>query len=105
MTFPALVFRINLCFWESLDVANDHETVIIDFAGLRIVDQSALQAIGDVVAKYHEAGKRVILRRLGPDCHRFLSRSGQLIVDSDDDPDYQLAAHYGGPPYVFDCKH
>ena len=105
MTFPALVFRINLCFWESFDVANDHETVIIDFAGSRIVDQSALQAIGDVVAKYHEAGKRVILRRLGPDCHRFLSRSGQLIVDSDDDPDYQLAAHYGGPPYVFDCKH
>ena len=86
-------------------MANDHETVIVDFAGWRIVDQSALQAIGDVAAKYHEAGKRMMLRRLGLDCHRFLSRSGQLIVDSDDDPDYQLAAHYGGPPYVFDCKH
>ena len=105
MTFPALVFRINLCFWESLDVANDHETVIIDFAGSRIVNQSALQAIGDVAAKYHEAGKRVILRRLGPDCHRFLSRSGQLIVDSDDDPNCQLAVHYGGRLGVFDCKH
>ena len=85
MTFPALVFRINLCFWESFDVANDHETVIIDFAGSRIVDQSALQAIGDVAAKYHEAGKRVILRRLGPDC--------------------QLAVHYGCRLGVFDCKH
>ena len=105
MTFPALVFRINLCFWELFDVANDHETVIIDFAGSRIVDQSALQAIGDVAAKYHEAGKRVILRRLCPDCHRFLSRSGQLIVDSHDDPDCQLAVHYGGRLGVFDCKH
>ena len=86
-------------------MANDHETVIIDFAGSRIVDQSALQAIGDVATKYHEAGKRVILRCLGPDCHRFLSRSGQLIVDSHDDPDCQLAVHYGGRLGVFDCKH
>ena len=92
-------------FQELFDVANDPETVIIDFAGSRIVDQSALQAIEDVAAKYHEAGKRVMLRRLSPDCHRLLSRSGQLIVDSDDDPDCELAVHYGGRLGVFDCKH
>ena len=92
-------------FRELFDVANDPETVIIDFAGSRIVDQSALQAIEDVAAKYHEAGKRVMLRRLSPDCHRLLSRSGQLIVDSDDDPDYQLAVDYGVRLGVFDGKH
>ena len=91
-------------FRELFDVANDPETVIIDFAGSRIVDQSALQAIEDVAAKYHEAGKRVMLRRLSPDCHRLLSRSGQLIVDSDDDPDYQLAVDYGVRLGVFDGK-
>ena len=86
-------------------MANDHETISVDFAGSRIVDQSVLQAIGDVAAKYHEAGKRMMLRRLGLDCHRFLSRSGQLIVDSDDDPDYQLAVDYGVRLGVFDGKH
>ena len=86
-------------------MATDHETISVDFAGSRIVDQSALQAIEDVAAKYHEVGKRVMLRRLSPDCHRLLSRSGQLIVDSDDDPDCELAVHYGGRLGVFDCKH
>ena len=106
MTFPAHCFLDqSLAFGNCFDVANDPETVIIDFAGSRIVDQSALQAIEDVAAKYHEAGKRVMLRRLSPDCHRLLSRSGQLIVDSDDDPDYQLAVDYGVRLGVFDGKH
>ncbi|MCH1541826.1 MAG: hypothetical protein L7U45_02065 [Alphaproteobacteria bacterium] len=34
-------------------------------------------------------------RRLGRDCHALLSKSGQLIIDSDDDPDYGIAADYG----------
>ena len=46
-----------------------------------------------------------MLRRLSPDCHRLLSRSGQLIIDSDDDPDYQLAVDYGVRLGVFDGKH
>ena len=28
------------------------------------------------------------------DCHRLLSRAGQLVVDSDDDPDYGIAVDY-----------
>ena len=100
-----LFFGSAAGFRELFDVANDPKTVIIDFAGSRIVDQSALQAIEDVAAKYHEVGKRVMLRRLSPDCHRLLSRSGQLIIDSDDDPDYQLAVDYGVRLGVFDGKH
>lgn len=88
-------------FRELFDVENDPDTVIIDFAASRIVDQSALQAIEDVAAKYHQVGKRLMLRHLSVDCHKLLSRSGQLIIDSNDDPDYQLAVDYGVKLGVF----
>jgi len=58
------------------------------------VDQSALQAIEDVAGKYDEAGKRLKLRHLSRDCHKLLTKAGQLMVDSDDDPDYGLAVDY-----------
>ncbi len=92
-------------FRELFQVKDDPETVIIDFAASRVVDQSALQAIEDVAAKYNEAGKRVMLRHLSQDCHRLLSKSGQLIVDSDDDPEYQLAVDYGVRLGVFENGH
>ena len=58
-----------------------------------------------MAAKYNEAGKRVMLRHLSQDCHRLLSKSGQLIVDSDDDPEYQLAVDYGVRLGVFENGH
>ena len=67
---------------------NDPETVIVDFADSRVVDQSALQAIENIAAKYEAAGKRVMLRHLSRDCHKLLNKAGHLMVDSDDDPDY-----------------
>ncbi len=88
-------------FRELFNVAADPETVIIDFSSSRVVDQSALQAIEDVAAKYDEAGKRVMLRHLTRDCHRLLTKSGQLMIDSDDDPDYGVAVDYGVKPGVF----
>ena len=96
-----LFFSSTAGFRELFDFANDPETVIIDFAASRVVDQSALQAIDDVAAKYNSIGKRVMLRHHSHDCHRLLAKSGQLIVDSDDDPDYQVAADYGVKLGVF----
>ena len=96
-----LFFSSTAGFRELFDFAKDPETVIIDFAASRVVDQSALQAIDDVAAKYNSIGKRVMLRHLSHDCHRLLAKSGQLIVDSDDDPDYQVAADYGVKLGVF----
>ena len=78
-------------FRELFQIKDDPDTVIIDFAGSRVVDQSALQAIEDIAAKYHEAGKTVMLRHLSLDCHRLLPKSGQLIIGSDDDPEYKVA--------------
>ncbi len=89
-----LFFGSSEGFLEIFDVQNDPETVIIDFAASRVVDQSALQAIENIAAKYEAADKRVMLRHLSRDCHKLLNKAGHLMVDSDDDPDYELAVDY-----------
>ncbi len=81
-------------FTELFDVAHDPDHVIVDFQRSRVADQSALQAIEAVASKYEAAGKTLILRHLSRDCHGLLSRAGHLIVDSDDDPDYEVAVDY-----------
>ncbi|MCA0994097.1 SulP family inorganic anion transporter [Alloyangia pacifica] len=81
-------------FAEIFDVEGDPKSVIVDFADSRVVDQSALQAIEALAAKYEAAGKKLQLRHLSRDCHRLLTKAGHLVVDSDDDPDYALAADY-----------
>ena len=81
-------------FGDIFDVAGDPSRVVIDFAESRVVDQSALTAIEAIAGKYEAAGKAVQLRHLSKDCHQLLSKAGQLIVDSDDDPDYGVAVNY-----------
>ena len=89
-----LFFGSATTFSELFLPLTDPNTVIIDFQKSRVLDQSALQAIEDIADKYLQAGKTVKLRHLSKDCHSLLSKSGQLIVDSDDDPDYGLAVDY-----------
>lgn len=90
-----LFFGSSDGFVELFDVQQDPGEVIVDFADSRVVDQSALQAIEAIATKYEDAGKRIQLRHLSPDCHRLLKKAGHLVVDSDDDPDYGLAVDYG----------
>jgi SulP family sulfate permease len=82
-------------FVELFDPEKDPSVVIVDFAESRVVDQSALTAIDSVAAKFEAADKRLQLRHLSHDCHSLLTKAGSLIIDSDDDPDYQIAADYG----------
>ncbi|MEP3346925.1 MAG: SulP family inorganic anion transporter [Litoreibacter sp.] len=81
-------------FAELFTPRDDPDSVIIDFAGSRVADQSALQAIETIAGKYEDEGKAVQLRHLSRDCHELLTNAGQLIVDSDDDPDYEVAVNY-----------
>ena len=81
-------------FVELFDVKSDPDLVVIEFARSRVVDQSALQAIEAVALKYEAAGKKIQLRHLSRDCHKLLKKAGHLMVDSDDDPDYEVAADY-----------
>jgi SulP family sulfate permease len=89
-----LFFGSSDGFAELFEVESDPEVVIVDFAESRVVDQSALQAIEAVAAKYEALGKQVKLRHLSRDCHRLLSKAGHLMIDSEDDPDYELAVDY-----------
>ena len=82
-------------FTELFDVSADPDVVIVDFAGSRVADQSALQAIESVASKYEAAGKKIQLRHLSKDCHALLSKAGHLVVENDDDPDYEVAVDYG----------
>jgi sulfate permease, SulP family len=89
-----LFFSSTNSFLELFKPSMDPELVIIDFANSKVIDQSALKAIEDIAEKYSNLGKKAKLRHLSKDCHRLLRRTGQLIVDSDDDPDYGLAVDY-----------
>ena len=90
-----LFFGSSEGFSELFTPNDDPTKVIVDFVDSRVADQSALQAIEAVALKYEEAGKRIQLRHLSKDCHYLLSKAGHLIVDSDDDPDYEVAVDYG----------
>lgn len=81
-------------FVELFDPENDPALVTADFMNSRVADQSALQAIEQIAARYQAAGKKLQLRHLSRDCHHLLKRAGQLMVDSDDDPDYGVAVDY-----------
>ena len=100
-----LFFGSSDGFVELFTPDEDPDTVLIDFADSRVVDQSALQAIEAVAAKYEGAGKRIQLRHLSRDCHRLLSKAGHLMVDSEDDPDYALAVNYSVRTGILESGH
>ncbi|UWR23427.1 SulP family inorganic anion transporter [Sulfitobacter sp. S190] len=90
-----LFFGSSDGFAELFDVENDPSRVVVDFADSRVADQSALQAIEAMAGKYEDAGKKLELRHLSRDCHRLLTRAGHLVIEDDDDPEYQVAVNYG----------
>ncbi len=89
-----LFFGSTAGFSELFTPQDDPSVVVVDFMNSRVADQSALQAIEDLAAKYEGQGKTLQLRHLTRDCHRLLNRAGQLMIDSDDDPDYGVAVDY-----------
>ncbi|MAC40572.1 MAG: sodium-independent anion transporter [Pelagibacterales bacterium] len=89
-----LFFSSTNSFLEIFKPSEDPEVIIIDFAKSRVIDQSALKAIEDIADRYNNIGKKIKLRHLTRDCHKLLRKAGQLVVDSDDDPDYAIAVDY-----------
>ena len=96
-----LFFSSTNSFIEIFKPSEDPDVIIIDFARSKVIDQSALKAIEDIADKYNSFGKKFKLRHLTRDCHRLLSRAGQLVVDSDDDPDYGIAVDYDVKLVIF----
>ncbi|QIE54345.1 SulP family inorganic anion transporter [Pikeienuella piscinae] len=89
-----LFFGSAAGFAELFKPETDPAVVIVDFMNSRVADQSALQAIEAVAAKYEAEGKTLQLRHLSHECHRLLHRAGQLVVAADDDPEYGVAVDY-----------
>ena len=92
-------------FAELFHPETDPDVVIVDFMRSRVVDQSALQAIEDLARRYEALGKTLQLRHLSRDCHKLLSKAGQLMVDSDDDPEYAIAVDYSVKTCAFSGAH
>jgi SulP family sulfate permease len=89
-----LFFSSTNSFIEIFNPSEDPKVIIIDFARSKVIDQSALKAIEDIAERYNSIGKKVKLRHLTRDCHKLLSKAGQLVVNSDDDPDYSIVVDY-----------
>ncbi|WP_350333725.1 SulP family inorganic anion transporter [Coralliovum pocilloporae] len=82
-------------FHELFDPKNDPDDVIIDFIGSRVWDQSGLQAIDALAARYDAAGKTLHLRHLSGDCRKLLHKAGAYVeVSVIEDPDYAVAVDY-----------
>jgi SulP family sulfate permease len=90
-----LFFGSIQAFNDKFDVRNDPDKVEIDFMESRISDHSALEALFQLVNKYHESNKKVTLKHLSPECNDLLRKSSPLfaevIEEAIDDPRYHLA--------------
>jgi SulP family sulfate permease len=92
-----LFFGSISAFAQKFDVKNDPDHIEIDFVESRISDHSALEAIANLVKKYHAEGKSVKLKHLSEECKALLYKSDTLfqdiIINDIDDPRYHLAAN------------
>lgn len=79
-------------FLELFDPAKDPNEVIIEFQNSRVADHSAIEAIDNLAEKYIQAGKKLHLRHLSPECRALLKKAGDLAeVNVLEDPRYHVA--------------
>ncbi|CAE8610852.1 unnamed protein product [Polarella glacialis] len=69
-----LFFGSTQAFGDLFDAKSDPEDVVLDFAGSRVLDHSALEAINGLAERYGALGKRLHLRHLSSDCAGLLER-------------------------------
>lgn len=92
--YGPLFFGSVTVFNEKFDIKNDPEVVIIDFAESRIVDMSAVDALNKLTEQYLNAGKKLHLKHLGPDCRQLLKNAEDVIdVNVLEDPTYRIVAN------------
>ena len=89
--YGPLFFGSTALFATKFDVASDPEEIIIDFSESRISDMSAIDAVNKLTERYAQAGKKVHLRHLSPDCAKLLKNADKLIeVNVLEDPNYKV---------------
>ncbi|QDT68639.1 Bicarbonate transporter BicA [Planctomycetes bacterium MalM25] len=74
-----LFFGAVTSFKEIFTPAEDPQRVRIEFAGTKVYDHSALEAINGLCAKYRELGKEVTLNDLSEDCLELIDRADRIL--------------------------
>ncbi|MFT7582623.1 MAG: SulP family sulfate permease [Myxococcota bacterium] len=94
--FGPLFFGSTTLFMSKFDWDQDPDEVIIDFAESRIMDQSAIETLNKLAARYQNAGKQLHLRHLSEDCRLLIERADTVCdVNVLEDPGYFVAVdHY-----------
>lgn len=91
--YGPLFFGSVATFHEKFDPANDPQDVIVDFKESRVVDHSAIEALGTLTERYSKLGKRICLKHLSPDCVKLLGRASSMVeVNLFEDPSYGVMA-------------
>ena len=66
--------------------------MILEFKHARVMDHSAIEAIDKLAQKYQQAGKRLRLRHLSPDCYELLQKARSMVeINLFEDPRYHVA--------------
>jgi SulP family sulfate permease len=89
-----LFFGSTTGFNSKFDVGTDPEHVEIDFIESKVGDHSGVEALQTISNKYIDAGKKVTLTHLSPDCKAMLLKWNPefetIIKDAIDDPRYHV---------------
>ncbi|XOV79752.1 MAG: SulP family inorganic anion transporter [Aestuariibacter sp.] len=87
-----LFFGSVLHFKDLFDPQSDPDDVVIDFNDSRIWDSSGIDAIDGLADKYKEAGKKLHIRHISPECRDLLKKAQEYVeMNVNEDPRYRIA--------------
>lgn len=91
--FGPLFFASVAAFNEKFTIAQDPDYVVIDFSESRVADMSGIDALSKLTIRYAEAGKKLHLKGLSPDCRTLLKNAeAVIVVNIIDDPNYVVVS-------------
>jgi SulP family sulfate permease len=92
-----LFFGSTTAFNNKFDISGDPDVIEIDFIESKVSDHSGVEALKNISNKYLDAGKKVTLTHLGPDCKEMLIKWNPefdtIIQDAIDDPRYHVVTN------------
>ncbi|BCB27426.1 sodium-independent anion transporter [Sulfurimicrobium lacus] len=87
-----LFFASVAQFQTLFNPKDDPDEVVVEFRRARVKDHSAVEAIDSLATRYQQAGKRLHLRHLSPDCLEVLEKAKDMVeINVGEDPHYHLA--------------
>ena len=75
----SLYFGSTAEFLKIFNPEEDPDHVVVDFLFSRVCDHSGLEAIDTLAGRYRKHGKQLHIRNLSEDCHKIVSRAGDLV--------------------------